>query len=597
MDESRLLSHLRELVDAQLINAASAEAFAFRHALTREAVYATLLKRQRVVYHALVADVLEELSGRDAPLAARAADLAYHYREAANWPKALEYAHRAGEQAQSLYAPREAAQHFTHALAAGRQLGQPPDLRLLRARGQAYDTLGEFELARADYELGLRLARASGAAPAEWQALLDLGFLWAGRDYARTGEYLQQALEQARAIGDPFTVAHSLNRIGNWLTNTGRSPEGLQAHREALEIFRRQDSVLDEAATHDLMGMAYSFAGDGLSAKAQVEQAIEQFRQAGDKRGLVSNLAAHCTLASETDIQTWTGQSEQSCRAEMVEALELAGQIGWLAGQALVQWTMGFCLSAFGELGEALAQAKAARQTAAEIEHRQWTIAAEFTLGRIYTLLLAPEEALRHLQAARPLAIELGSVWWISSVTAVAALAHLQLGQPQVAVGELQTVASALGLEADWPARPPRTLTERYLCWAWAETALAGGQPLEALQAADRILNSAVNPNQEPIPHLLKLKGEALAALNHFAAAEIVLSQALAGAQAHQARPIIWQIHRDRARLARQQGRADEAERELAAARAAIEELASTVDQPEREVFRGRALGEVNGNW
>ena len=158
MDEATLLSHLRTLVDTRLVTAASPEAFEFRHALTREAVYSTLLKRQRVVYHGLVADILEAQNSA-APGAARAADLAFHYREAGNWPKVLAYAQQAGEQAQKMYASREAAEHFSHALTAAAQLGQAPIPALLRGRGQAYETLGEFEAARADYEHGLSAAR------------------------------------------------------------------------------------------------------------------------------------------------------------------------------------------------------------------------------------------------------------------------------------------------------------------------------------------------------------------------------------------------------------------------------------------------------
>jgi len=135
-----LLSHLRALADAQLVSASSAEAFEFRHALTREAVYSTLLKRQRIVYHGLVAEILEAQASA-APTAVRAADLAFHYREAANWPKVLQYAQQAGEQAQNQYAPREAAQHFSLALEAAGQLGLPPGVGLLRGRGQAYEIL------------------------------------------------------------------------------------------------------------------------------------------------------------------------------------------------------------------------------------------------------------------------------------------------------------------------------------------------------------------------------------------------------------------------------------------------------------------------
>ena len=71
------------------------------------------------------------------------------------------------------------------------------------------------------------MALDSGDRLLEWNSLIDLGFLWAGRDYERTGDYFNRALELARQIGDPEVLGHSLNRCGNWLMNTGRAEEGL----------------------------------------------------------------------------------------------------------------------------------------------------------------------------------------------------------------------------------------------------------------------------------------------------------------------------------------------------------------------------------
>lgn len=595
-DDHTVLQHLRALADAQLVVAVTAEAFAFRHALTREAVYATLLKRQRAALHALVAETLEA-NGDDAPVPGQAAALAYHYREAANWPKALECARRAGEQAQTRYAPREAVEHFTRALEAAAHVGQAPDLRLLRGRGQAFETLGEFEHARADYEQGLGLARASGSAQAEWQALVDLGFAWAGHDYERTGDYFQQALALARATSDPLSIAHSLNRVGNWLDNTGQALEGLKYHREALEIYQEQGSTAEMAATYDLLGLASTLVGDIREAQEQVEQAIALFRRADDKRGLISSLAAHSGLLSNCDTLPWTRQTLASCRAEAAEALDLARQIGWLAGQAEIQWLFGYILGAFGEFGQALAWAAAAQQLAGEIEHREWTVAAQCTLGQIHIQLLQPEMAARYLRSAQQLAAELSSVWWITYTSAFMALAQLQLGQARAARAELEQAAPSLGLAGGWATQPPRSLVERYLVWAWAEAALAAGQPAEALAVADRLLDSAINPGDEPIPNLLKLKGEALLALGQAAAAQTPLDLALQGAREHQARPILWQVHRDRARLAERLARPDEARREMGAARAVVDELAGTLEEGAlKQGFLGRALGQIGGN-
>jgi predicted ATPase len=214
MNESELLQQIRQLMDAQLVVEESADQFAFRHALTREAVYSTLLLRERKRHHLAVAETLERLyaGAVDVPVG----DLALHFFQAGVWDKAVRYSRAAGERAQAMYAAREAAEHFTRALEAAGHLAQPPPLApLYRARGQSFETMGEFELARADYEAALQAARAAGDRRGEWQGLLDLGFLWAARDYAQTGEYLQQSLVLARALGDPATLGHTLNRVGN----------------------------------------------------------------------------------------------------------------------------------------------------------------------------------------------------------------------------------------------------------------------------------------------------------------------------------------------------------------------------------------------
>ncbi|MBA2283873.1 MAG: hypothetical protein H0W02_00165 [Ktedonobacteraceae bacterium] len=74
---------------------------------------------------------------------------------------------------------------MTRAVQAVSHLPDTPPATLYRARGQAYETLGEFELARADYQRVLAIAQETHDAAMEWQSLLDLGFLWAGHDYTQ----------------------------------------------------------------------------------------------------------------------------------------------------------------------------------------------------------------------------------------------------------------------------------------------------------------------------------------------------------------------------------------------------------------------------
>lgn len=91
----------------------SGDAVAFRHALTREAVYRDLMKRERRLLHLELAAALVELHGGDPSWAA---DIERQFADAGAPDRALPFAIAAGEEALGLLAPGEAAAHFERAV-------------------------------------------------------------------------------------------------------------------------------------------------------------------------------------------------------------------------------------------------------------------------------------------------------------------------------------------------------------------------------------------------------------------------------------------------------------------------------------------------
>jgi predicted ATPase len=175
MGEPALLEVLKELIADQFIVETSAEEFAFRHSLTREAVHSMLLKRERRVLHQQVAEMLERIYEADPDASAPA--LAYHFFEAQAWQQAMHYARRAGEHAQALYAPREALVQFTRALNCADRLSIAPPFDLLFRRAKLHEIVGDFEAANADLVAALEQAQHTARRRDQWQALLGLGFL------------------------------------------------------------------------------------------------------------------------------------------------------------------------------------------------------------------------------------------------------------------------------------------------------------------------------------------------------------------------------------------------------------------------------------
>jgi tetratricopeptide (TPR) repeat protein len=282
-----VLGLIKELIAAQLVVEATDGHFAFRHALTRQAIYSALLARERKALHKRIAETMERLhvGSLDVPLE----DLAYHLHAAELWPKALEYGQRAGERAQALSAPRSAIAQYTRALEAAQHTTDTAPRALLRERGQAYQTIGEFARARDDYEATLTFARAAADRRGEWQALLDLGFLLSGHDYTLAGDYLHQALALARELGDAPVLAHTLNRLGNWYVNVEQPFVGRRYHEEALAIFRGRDDRRGIAETLDLLGLASNMADDLVQSATSYEEAVVLFHELDDRQGLASS--------------------------------------------------------------------------------------------------------------------------------------------------------------------------------------------------------------------------------------------------------------------------------------------------------------------
>jgi DNA-binding CsgD family transcriptional regulator len=167
------------------------------------------------------------------------------------------------------------------------------------------------------------------------------------------------------------------------------------------------------------------------------------------------------------------------------------------------------------------------------------------------------------------------------------ALAHLLAGSPSRAASVLAAALPAGSV--------PRNAGERRTVWAWGELALARGNPDEALRIADDLIASAPGePGVQPIPMLLRLRGEALLALRRLEEAAQTLDDAKRGAIERGTPPLLWPIHRALARLRLAQRQPGRAWHEHAAARAVIAGLAASIDEaPERERFTAAAVASL----
>lgn len=580
-----MLASTKELISAQLVVEESEDRFAFRHALTQQAIYSGLLIRERRTLHREIAEAIRD-AGPD-EVDARLGELAHHYFEAGEWEEAFEYSARVGEIAQKLFSPAAAVRHFSRALEAVARTTRPQPAWIYSARGRAHDAVGDFEAAREDHETALRITRADLDLGGEWRALLDLGFLWATKDYERAGEFFRKALDLARVSGDQQMLGRSLNRLGNWLANVGRVAEGLEEHRAALEIFMALGDRQGEAETLDLLAMALGLGGQLVESVSHFGRAIPLLRELGDEQRLMSALSSRATYSSPGMADTVPGamRSLEDVRKEGQTALDLARRSGSSVGIAYAHWTLAATLGTFGCLREGFALAEDGLRIATEIQHEQWMIGGYFTLGQLHWLTLNPDAAISRLEAGLPLAYSLKSAWWIGNVGCYLALAYLSKGDRTRA----HQVLDATPFTDD----DLTTLPGRRVAWARAELLVAESRGDDALKLVDRLLSvgASATATYKP-PALLVTRARALLLLGHSDEACEVLQEAAESARVQGDLPWSWRARCELARVCGATKRPD-AQAACDEARAVFATLLDGVDQSDRERFLAAAEAQL----
>ncbi len=162
-DEAAIARALTHLHAVDLVRDVGDGECAFRHAVTREVVYGLLLPSQRRALHESVARAMERSLG--AEVALHLAELAHHWRQAGDDPRALAYLERAGVRATEQGMYREGIRLLDEAVALDAALvvrghGASTDRRVRWARhlGDAWFALGDMVRSRQHLERALSLA-------------------------------------------------------------------------------------------------------------------------------------------------------------------------------------------------------------------------------------------------------------------------------------------------------------------------------------------------------------------------------------------------------------------------------------------------------
>jgi class 3 adenylate cyclase/tetratricopeptide (TPR) repeat protein len=441
---ANLVERLRWLADADLILSDELErelAYLFKHALTRDVAYESILYARRRELHRRVAQQIEQV--HTDRLDEQLALLARHFLLAEDWSPSFDYHVRAGQLAQARYANREAIALYERALQIAQRLeprtdNQEPaalgtgsrssDLGLVIAElneqlGTIYALIGEYDTALARYQTALKQLRKLPVTPNEDRVRLhreiarayekraefEAAFEWVERAMALAGD--AQSLELVRCL-----------QLGAGLhLRQGRNSQALEWSTRALLLAKQLGSPRDEAEALMQQANAHSNLGQHTLAFELISRSLPIYEQTHD---LVRLADAHNNLAIMCQMLSRLAEARQHFEA----GAEIKEAIGDIYGQGMIAVNLGEIFRIQDQLDDAIAQYSRGLAIYEQIGSHYAMGVIHMNLGASYLLRGEIATAEGHLRRSADLFEQVGAEEFLPELDRYLAELHMRRG-------------------------------------------------------------------------------------------------------------------------------------------------------------------------
>jgi class 3 adenylate cyclase/tetratricopeptide (TPR) repeat protein len=365
--------------------------YTFKHALTHEVAYGSLLHERRRALHARIVEALETLYPER--LSEQVEWLAHHALRGAMWDKALTYLRQAGEKALARSAHREAVGSFEQALSTLQHL---PEQR----------TTIEQAI---DLRFALRVA------------------LFLSDNHGRILAYLREAETLAAVLDDPRRLAQVLLFLSAHFRYMGSHEQALATAQRAMALAAAGREGILQAAAHRCLGLAYEAQGDYCRAIDDLRQMVSlEGAQRHERSGQV-NLPAVQSRAWLALCHAELGMFAEG-RALGEEGLQIAEAVAHPSSLMFASWAIGLLILRQGDLPRALPRLERAVSICQDAALSFYFPGLAAALGAAYTLGGRVADAVPLLTQALEQSTAGETVVWRAACCLTLGAAHLLAG-------------------------------------------------------------------------------------------------------------------------------------------------------------------------
>ncbi|MCH7586824.1 MAG: AAA family ATPase [Chloroflexi bacterium] len=556
--EEQLDAHLTQLQRSDLVreNTRLPELeYIFKHALTQEAAYNSLLIERRTEFHRLVGQALENLFPEQADEFTGL--LAHHWDRAGDVKKASKYLTLAGERARRLHAHHEALVHFDRAIELSDK-GTHEYIALLRKRAQVYVDLFQGKPAVADFDEINSFAHAEDNHTIELEALLGLGRAYyivaldePGADVPENSrKNYELAYDLAKSLDDKAGMVKAL-------LPTIYLADFWPDYEDQVEANMKEAAELSLSIDDDDLALENELAQFQI---APTTQKIELFS------GLRSKLETKQDLTRLNMVHFFMmwAYLEQGLFERAVETCDSGIALAKRIGVPPVQYPTlkGWALMRLGRFDQAFGSFQ---QEVSDEDHRFGRVFRDFGYAITYLQLLDHDQARIMLEVVLKEAQLLNRAWLISRANAyiIPAMLGGRNSEPQVPNDILDQLE-----EGNLPKAS--IASGAYL--------LSKGKHKEALEKADAAYALATEYTHQPDKvNAILLKARVLTQIGDHGKSLAAAQEGIRIATEIEYVPLLWQLHAIKAETHSALGDATEASHSNKQAGEVIQQLADTI--------------------
>ena len=336
--EDELVDVIDGLIKHNLIYELSARDDTYRlaHALIQNVLYQGISGRRIRLLHKKIGDATERINKHD--LNDVYAELAYHYTEANDKEKALEYSMLAGDQAAGKYSQKEAIIFYKTAVELLQHSETKTDddklAEYLKKLGDAEFIAGAWDSALETFDELKSLAKKINNTKLLAETYLKVGKIHINRqEWDSVDKNINKAIEISKANGYIKILVEANRRLAQREGRHGNFDNAIKFANIALEFAKKTESENDDGVVYTDIGITYT-------KKGEIEKAIENYKKAIEKLEKGNDLTelsrAHFNLA----VSYYFKNDFEGMKRECENAIKLADKVGEIAnkGYALMNF-------------------------------------------------------------------------------------------------------------------------------------------------------------------------------------------------------------------------------------------------------------------